>query len=185
MTSDERHLASIPDEAPPRPRHWKRLLQVVLTLCVCVLVVGFALNSQLMGMLSGAVYLVLYFVTSLAGFEVFMVVGFVLAMRAMRQNPAFRSGNPGSRRAFVWGARLALASLVPLAVGYFGFFWYEPGLLERWRPPNNEFMGFLALLGAALVVFCMGIVLLCVACIWAIWQRVRSVVRGPSGNLTA
>jgi hypothetical protein len=140
---------------------------------------------QLMGMLLGTVYVVLFFVTSLAGFEVFMVVGFVLAVRAMRQNPAFRSGNPGYSRSFVWGSRLALAGLVPLAVGCFGCLWYAPSLLEGWRPPNYEFVGGIALLGAALVLLCIGIVLICVAFIWAIWPQVRSVVRGPSGNSNA
>ena len=197
MPSDERRLASIPDEAPRGPQHWKRRLQAVLMLCACILAMGFGLvvgvgltqgvvfNIPLTGMLQPvlqAVYLILFFVTSLAGGEVFMVVGFVLAVRAMRQNPAFRRGNPGNRSSFIWGSRLALAGLVPLAVGYFWFLWYAPSLLEGWRPPNNEFVGFFALLGAALVLFCMGIVLICVAFIWAIWQLVRSVVRGPSGN---
>jgi hypothetical protein len=102
--------------------------------------------------------------TSVAGCEVFMVVGFVLAVLTMRQNPAFRSGTPryvGYRRSLVWGWRLALAGLVPLTVGYFGFFWYNPGLLDGWRSPNNEFVGFFALLGAALVLISGGIVLMC------------------------
>jgi hypothetical protein len=187
MTSDERQLASIPDEAPRGTQHWKRWLQVVLTLCVCILVVGFSLNDQLVGMLQQAVYLVLFFVTSLAGVEVFMVVGFVLAVWALRQNPAFkrRRGNPGYSRSLVWGSRLALAGLVPLAVGCSWFFWYAPGLLVGWRPPNHEFVGFFALLGAALVLFGIGLVLICVAFIRAIWQPVRSVVRGPSGNSNA
>jgi hypothetical protein len=194
MTSDERQLASMPDEAPPGPQHWKRRLQVVLTLCAYVLVVGFGvavglgLNSQLTGMLQPvlqAVYLVLFFVTTLPGFEIFMVVGFVLAVRAMRLNLALRRGNPGYGRSFAWGSRLALAGLVPLVVGCSWFWWNAPDLLEGWRPPNNVFVGFFALLGAALVLFCIGIVLICVAFIWAIWQRVRSVVRGPSGNSDA
>jgi hypothetical protein len=45
MTSDERQLASIPEEAPRGPQRWKRRLQAVLTLCVCILAVGFALND--------------------------------------------------------------------------------------------------------------------------------------------
>jgi hypothetical protein len=154
-------------------------------LCVCILVVVVGLNSQLMGMLLGAMYYVLFFVTSTIGCEVFMVVAFVLAVRAMRQNPVFRRGNPGYSRPFVWGSRLALAGLAPLAVGYFWFLWYGPSLWEGWRPPNNEFVGFFALLGAALVLFCIGIALLCVAFIWTIWQRIRSVVRSTSGNSNA
>lgn len=195
MTSDERPLASIPDEAPRGPQHWNRRLQAVLSLCACILMVGLGLtlggviNTPLTGMLQEAVgqavYLVFYFATSLAGCEVFMVVGFVLAVRAMRQNPAFRRGNPGYGRSFVWGSRLALAGLVPLAVSCFGFLWNSSGLQEGWRPPNNEFVGFLALLGAALILFCIGIVLISVAFIWAIWQRVCSVVRGPFGNSNA
>jgi hypothetical protein len=35
-----------------------------------------------MGMLQQVLYLVLFFATSFGGFEVFMVVGFVLAVRA-------------------------------------------------------------------------------------------------------
>ena len=195
MTSDERQLASIPDEATRGPQRWKRRLQAVLTLCACILAVSFGLtqgvfvNIPLIGMLLQAVYqavyLVLFFVTTLPGFEVVMVVGFVLAVRAMRQNPAFRRGNPGYGRSFAWGSRLALAGLVPFAIGCSWFWWNAPDLLEGWRPPNNVFVGFFALLGAALVLFCIGIVLLCMAFIWAIWQRVRSVVRGPSGNSAA
>ncbi len=191
MTADERRLDSIPDEAPRGQQHWKRCLQAMLTWCACILGVGFSLtaggvfNTPLTGMFQQAVYLVLYFVTSLAGCEVFMVVGFVLAVRAMRQNLDFRRGNPGYSRAFIWGSRLALAGLVPLAIGCLWLCWYAPGLLEGWRPPNNEVVGFFTLLGTALVPFCIGIVLICVAFIWAIWHLVRSVVRGPSGNLNA
>jgi hypothetical protein len=46
-------------ETPRRPLHWKRLLQALLTLCLGILAVGFALNPQLMGMLSEVVYLFL------------------------------------------------------------------------------------------------------------------------------
>jgi hypothetical protein len=185
MPSDECQRATMPDEASRGPQRWKRRLQVVLTLCVGILVVGFALNDQLMGMLQGAVYLVLVYATSLAGFEVFMVVGFVLAVRAMRRNPAFRRGNLGHSRAFVWGSRLARAGLAPLAVGCCWFLWNAPSPLEGWRQPNNELVMFFALLGAALVLCCMGIVLICVDFTWATWQRARSVVRGPSGNSNA
>jgi hypothetical protein len=185
MTPNERQLARIPNEAPRGPQRWKWLLQVTLTLCVCILVVVFGLNPQLMGMLLGAMYLVLFFVTSLAGFAVFMVVGFVLVVRAMRQNPIFRRGNLGYSRPFVWGSRLALAGLAPLAVGCLGFFWYYPSLLDGWIQLNDEFVGFFALLGAALVLFCIGIALLCVAFIWTIWQRIRSVIRSTSGNSNA
>jgi len=197
MTSDERQRASRSDEAPRGPQHSKQRLQAVLTLCACILAVGVSfgltqgsfVSIPLIGMLLQAVYqavyLVLYYMTSLAGCEVLMVVGFVLAVRAMRQNPPVRRGNPSYSRSFVWGSRLALAGLVPLAVGYFGFFWYYPSLLDGWRSPNNELVGFIALLGAALVLFCSGIVLICVAFIRTMWQRVRSVVRGPCGNSNA
>jgi hypothetical protein len=185
MTSDERQLDTIPDEALRRPHHWKRWLHVALTLCACILVVVFGLNTQLIGILQGTLYYVLFFVTSTIGCEVFMVVAFVLAVRAMRQNLAFRRASPRYGRPFVWGSRLALTGLAPLAVGYFWFLWYGPGLWEGWRPPNNEFVVGIALLGAALVLLCIGIVLICVAFIWATWQQVRSVVRGPSGNSNA
>jgi hypothetical protein len=188
MTADERQLASIPDEAPRGPQHWKRWLHVALTLCACILVVGYGLtlgdsfNIQLTGIVGQAVYVVLYFVESTAGCEVFMVVGFVLAVRVGRQNPAFTRGHPGYRKSFVWGSRLALGGVVPLAIGCFWFGWYFPGLLEGWRPANPELVGGIALLGAALVLLCLGIVLLCVAFIGVIGPWAGSVVRGPSGT---
>jgi hypothetical protein len=120
-------------------------------------------NTPLTGIFQQAAYLVLYFVTSLAGCEVFMVVRFVLAVRAMRQNLDFRSGTPGYSRALGWGSRLALAGLIPLAIGCVWSYLYAPDLLAGWRPPNNEAVEFFALLGAALVLFCTGIVLICVA----------------------
>jgi hypothetical protein len=92
-----------------------------------------------------------------------MVVGFVLAVRVGRRNPAFSRGHPGYRRSLVWGSRLALGGVVPLGIGCLWFAWYSPGLLEGWRPPNPELVGGIALLGGALVLLGMGIVLLCVA----------------------
>src|SRR5262249_13732182 len=137
---------------------------------------------QFMGMVGEAVYFVLYYVESTVGCEVLMVIGFILAVRVGRQNPAFRRGHPGYRRSLVWGSRLALGGVVPLAIGCCWFGWYAPGLLEGWRPSNPELVGGIALLGAALVLLCLGIVLLCVAFIGVIGPRVRSVVRGPSGT---
>jgi len=176
MTPDERQLASTPDQAPRGP-HWRRRLQVVLTLCTFILAVVVALNNQLLGALQGTVYVVLFFVTSVAGIEVFMVVGFVLALRALRQNPAFRRGNPSHSRKSVWGLRLARVGLVPLAIGYFGFIWYIPSLLEGWRPPNIELVAGIALLGAALVLFCIGILLIAVAFVSIIPPRIASRIR--------
>jgi hypothetical protein len=181
MTADERQCASISDDASRGPRRWARYLHAVLTLCVGLFVVGVALNDQLMGMLQPilqALYPILYFMTSLAGCEVFMVVGFVFMVRAMRQSPAFTRGNQVSNGAFVWGSRLARAGLVPLAVGYFGFFWFYPSLLEEWCAPTTVSVGFFALLGVASVLFCSGIVLCGVAAIWAVWQWVHAVGRG-------
>jgi len=177
MTSDERQLASIPDETPRRPQHWKRTLHIVLTLCAGILAVGFGLNSQLMGILQGILYIIFFFVTSTIGCEVFMVVGFILAVRAMVQNPAFRRNSPSYSRPFVWGSRLALAGLAPVAVGCIWFLWYGPSLLEGWRPPNIELVAGIALLGAALVLFCIGILLIAVAFVSIIPPRIASRIR--------
>lgn len=189
MTSDEHQRASIPGEAPRGPQYQKRrlqaMLQAVLTACAFILVVGLGLTPGGLSVLLEAAVIVFTYATSLLGIEVYMVVGFVLAMRAMKQNSAFRRGAPGYGRSFVWGRRLALAGLAPLAVGYLGFFWYYPILLDEWRTLNYGLVGFFALLGAALAVSCSGIVLICVAFIWAVWQRVRSVVRCPSGASNA
>lgn len=181
MTSDsgQPQLTGTPDTAPREPPYREQRLGVALEsgAFVLVMIAGIA-DGGLFGIhLSGALKRLADTVV-IAGFVPFVLLGCIVMVRAIRRQPA-------PHRLLTWGMSLLIAGLF-LAVLSFPWLYVEfSDLLPGWHLSHTQLVVVAALLGATLILWSIGAVLLCVAVIGEVWQWVRYGHRQPPATPAA